>query len=550
MVPPFYLIMRKIILNILALFVPLAISAYKDPASGVVYEINGDGTAKVASNNFGRNLSRSNIDILSSFTENGKTYTVTEISENAFGASEYGLVGGGEYYITSVSIPETVTTIGSCAFAYCYNLTSVNLPSNLSKLGVSAFYKCESLSSAIEIPASLSTIERGTFNFCKNLTSIKISEGVKVIGGNAFSNTGVTKMYIPNSVEKLEGAVFYGCENLQEVTLPNNLNIIEAALFQNSGLLKVNLPNSIKEIRQYAFYGCKNLTSIQMPENLTTIGNFVFWGCKNLTELFIPKGVESIGRWIVCGCDNLKTLTVENGNQKYDSRDNCNGIIETANNTLIVGCPGTQIPSNVEYLGEYAFSRCTGLKEIIIPGNVKSIGENAFEKCDNLLSVKIDEGVNQIGGLSFDACQNLETLILPNSITEIGYGAFGYCKLKSVTSYIKEPFDLKKGTFVTTWTSDTTYTNGVASIKTCITSYDVDATLYVPIGTKEQYQNTEGWKLFKEIVEKELTGIRSVYADFNSEAIYDLRGQRTTRHSKGINIIRKYDGSVTKVIRK
>ena len=73
MVPPFYLIMRKIILNILALFVPLAISAYKDPASGVVYEINGDGTAKVASYNFGRNLSRSNIDILSSFTENGKT---------------------------------------------------------------------------------------------------------------------------------------------------------------------------------------------------------------------------------------------------------------------------------------------------------------------------------------------------------------------------------------------------------------------------------------------------------------------------------------------
>jgi hypothetical protein len=181
---------------------------------------------------------------------------------------------------------------------------------------------------------------------------------------------------------------------------------------------------------------------------------------------------------------------------------------------------------------------------------VKSIGENAFEKCDNLLSVKIDEGVNQIGGLSFDACQNLETLILPNSITEIGYGAFGYCKLKSVTSYIKEPFDLKKETFVTTWTSDTTYTNGVASIKTCITSYDVDATLYVPIGTKEQYQNTEGWKLFKEIVEKELTGIRSVYADFNSDAIYDLRGQRSTKHSKGVNIIRKYDGSVIKVIRK
>lgn len=528
--------MRKIHLSLLFTLFSSSLLAYTDPVSGVKYETNSDGTAKVASNNYGRNLKTANVVVLSDFSEGGKNYTVTELSTNAFGNSAYAIAGGGDYSIRSVQIPETVTIIGSCAFAYCYNLTSVNLPSNLTKLGSGAFAHCENLSSEINIPASVSIIERTSFSFCEKITSVNISEGIKEIGDEAFRNTGIKKISIPNSVDKVGSSAFYGCGNLQEVTLPTGLKTITGALFQNSGLLSISIPSGVTEIQQYAFYGCQSLTSIQMPKDLTKIGNFAFYNCKSLTDLFIPKGVESIGNWIVDGCESLKSISVEDGNLKYDSRENCNAIIETASNTLKTGCMATQIPSTVESIGEYAFSRCISLDKIVIPGNVRSIADNAFQACENLITIKMEEGVEHIGGLSFENCKNLKTLILPSTISKIGYGAFSHCKLESVTSYIKEPFELYQGTFITKWT-ETIYDNGSIGYSN---SYDVDATLYVPAGSKNTYEVTNGWNLFKKIVELDgETAIRNVSNHIeNTSEFFSLSGMKRKQNQKGIFIRR------------
>ena len=120
-------------------------------------------------------------------------------------------------------------------------------------------------------------------------------------------------------------------------------------------------------------------------------------------------------------------MVVESGNPRYDSRNNCNAIIETADNTLIVGCKNTIIPNSVTSIGGWAFSYCWGLTSINIPNSVTAIGAGAFEGCDGLTSVDISNSVTSIGRYAFLNCWNLTSINIPNSVTSIGAGAFEYC---------------------------------------------------------------------------------------------------------------------------
>ena len=138
----------------------------------------------------------------------------------------------------------------------------------------------------------------------------------------------------------------------------------------------------------------------------------------------------------------------------------------------------------------------------------------------------------------------MNTLILPSSISQIGYGAFEHCKLESVTSYIKEPFELYKGTFITTWTEEI-FDNGSISYSE---SNDIDATLYVPTGTREKYLATEGWNLFKNIVEFNPAGIENIEAIEGTAIIYNIKGHKLDKIQKGMNILRESNGRMRKVI--
>ena len=143
----------------------------------------------------------------------------------------------------------------------------------------------------------------------------------------------------------------------------------------------------MRSIGDGAFSGCSGLTELTLPNSVTSIGDCAFYGCTGLTELILPNSVRSIGDIAFTYCSGLEKITVESGNSCYDSRDNCNSIIDTEFNTLIVGCKNSVIPNSVTSIGYYAFYGCSGLTELTLPDSVASIGDGAFICCSDLSKI-------------------------------------------------------------------------------------------------------------------------------------------------------------------
>ena len=348
-------------------------------------------------------------------------------------------------YTGTVNIPETVTyngvtysvtSIGETAFFDCFGLASVTIPNSVTSIGNRAFYYCSGLTS-VTIPNSVTSIEYRAFYYCSRLTSVTIGNSVSSIGNSAF----------------------YGCSGLTSVTIPNSVTSIgESAFSCCFGLTSITIPNSVTSIGTAAFYYCSGLTSVTIGNLVTSIGRYAFQYCSGLTSVNIPNSVTSIGSWAFEGCSSLTTINVEAGNTVYDSRNNCNAIIETSTNTLITGCKNTTIPNSVTSIGEYAFYGCSGLTYVTIPNSVTSIGEGAFCECGGLTSVNIGNSVKSIGEYAFAACAEL---------TDV------YCYAENV------PFT-KSDAFA--------YSN-----------YE-SATLHVPAAFVEDYKTTEPWSNFGAIV--------------------------------------------------
>ena len=352
-----------------------------------------------------RNSSASGeIIIPSSVIYNSVTYSVTSIGQLAF----YNCTG-----LTSVTIPNSVTSIGGGAFYNCSGLTSVTIGNSVTSIGNNAFYECRGLTS-VTIPNSVTSIGNGVFTSCNHLISVTIGTGVTRIGDYTFvSCVRLTSVTIGNSVKSIGREAFRNCQSLTSVMLPDSVTSIGDDAFELcSGLTSVTIPNSVTSIGEGAFAGCSGLTSVTIPNSVTSIGKAAFGACSGLTSVTIPNSVTRIGTGPFSGCSGLTSIVVENENMVYDSRNNCNAIINTATNTLIAGCKNTIIPNSVTSIGRSAFSGCSGLTSVTIPGSVTSIEYGAFAYCTGLTSVTIPNSVTSIGDEAFYECTGLTSVTI------------------------------------------------------------------------------------------------------------------------------------------
>ncbi len=342
----------------------------------------------------------------------------------------YKTLGECDNYSETVNIPATVSylgttydvvSIGDCAFYGCVGLKQVTIPNSVEYIGICAFDGCAWLES-VSIPASVTSIREQAFNHCMNLQNMTVASGntvydsrsgckgivekatnqliagcqktiiptsVTSIGVNAFvGDVKRTYITIPNSVETIGANAFKECLMLNRVTMGSSLKVIDNYAFAtNIKLASVAISNSVTHINDDAFRQCYNLENVTFGSSLEEIGFSAFSNCESLTSLNIPASVNKIGGSAFVYCPSLESIKVESGNATYDSRNNCNAIIQKNGNMLLVGCKNTSIPGTVKAIGDNAFAGASTMTNITIPASVNNIKYSAFIDCKNLANV-------------------------------------------------------------------------------------------------------------------------------------------------------------------
>ncbi len=263
---------------------------------------------------------------------------------------------------------------------------------------------------------------------------------------------------------------YYVSDYSGSVVIPSTISFFYAGKGQKTTF-------RVTSIDECAFYKCDGLTSVTIPNSVTSIRNFAFQYCTGLRELNIPSSVTYIGTNVFYGCTGLTSIVVEEENTKFDSRNNCNAIIESESNNLFLGCKNTVIPISVTSIGRFAFCNCSGLTSISIPKYVTSIGDNAFSSCSELKSVTIPNNVETIGSSAFANCSEMQSVTIGSNVKSIGTNAFYGCG--SLT-------DL--------------YCKAIIVPDVATSKALENVTLYVPSALIESYSNNPFWSGFKIIL--------------------------------------------------
>ena len=362
--------------------------------------------------------------------------------------------------LTSIEIPNSVTSIGERAFFNCSSLTSVEIPDSVASIGDLAFYGCSSLTSVV-IPDSVTSIGSSAFSGCSSLTSVIIGDSVTSIGSSAFYGcSSLTSVVIPDSVTSIGSYAFYDCSSLTSVVIGDSVTSIgENAFYNCSNLTSVVIPDSVTSIGENAFYDCSNLTSVIIGDSVTSIGSYAFLNCYKLVEVINKSSyITAIKGDTSNGYIGYYALSVSNCDDSYVSKiTNDNGYIIYTDGAekILVGYNGTEtaltLPSYVTEINKYAFYNFKSLTSVVIGDSVTTIGYKAFYSCSALTSVVIGNSVTTIGVSAFEDCSSLTSVVIGDSVTYIGYYAFYGCSRLTKVYY--------KGSNITVKSGNTSLTN-------------------------------------------------------------------------------------------
>ena len=333
------------------------------------------------------------------------------------------IIYGGERY--------EVVAIKQNAFAFCEDVTGVTIPRTIKSIGIAAF-------GVNEVETDFTTVHITDLEaWCRidfgNIASNPLSHAEYLY----LNGELITDLVIPEGVDEIKDYAFYGFSG--SVTIPSSVTKIGTDAFR--GITSVHI-SDLKawcniDFSAALLYYANNLylngelvTELIIPEGVTEIKNLAFAYCTSIESVSIPSTVVSIANNAFLGCSELANISVEEGNLVYDSRENCNVVIETSTNSLYLGCKNTIIPESVANIGDHAFQG-SSLVSIAIPNSVTNIGEYAFSGCSSLNSITIPESVTNIGERAFQDCSSLNSIIIPNSVENIGEGAFAACGLTS-----------------------------------------------------------------------------------------------------------------------
>lgn len=278
-------------------------------------------------------------------------------------------------------------------FPFLYSVTLISYPWRLN------------LSGRILPVKSVSIPQYGYFR--SSIVSISIKSIDVKIGESAFAGCNSLKhVYIHSSSVSLATRAFADCSGLESFDCPDGVSIIEYGLFQ----------------------GCTSLTEFHFSNSVHTIKPSSFFGCEKIRSIFIPASVHSISPTAFADCTAIDSIIVDKNNPTYDSRENCNMIIDSFLNKVIIGCKASVIPNTVSIIGECAFANCGSLVNIQLPNSIVRIESCAFHNCSNLISIAIPDSVSEIAEGVFDGCHALSSVRLPQSISKISDRMFAYCK--------------------------------------------------------------------------------------------------------------------------
>lgn len=383
-------------------------------------------------------IEKSAFESMSQLTEIVIPDSVEHIGENAFSDCEN---------LKKVVLPSQIKYLPADLFESCGALEEIEIPAGVKRIGDGCFAACEKLKHIV-LPKGLEQIESRAFHFCESLEEIHIPCSVKEIGEAAFySCLRLKSIVLPEGIEYVPVDCFALCQSLEHIDIPASVQLVEAGALDQTPynrhgihyahdllvsvgnvdtpdgcltipegirvvcdtavsdhdhtLRRVVCPSSLRQIGRCAFRYSHNLEEVVLNEGLEFIDGGAFADCKKLRRIYIPSTVKRIETNPFCCCDMLEEIVVSPDNPYFDSRANCNAILNTATNCLIAACRTSHIPDDTEVIGAVAFADIDTLEQLTLPESVTRIEWNAFNGCKNLSEVVFPSQLSYVGEEAF-----------------------------------------------------------------------------------------------------------------------------------------------------